>query len=181
MLGKDEAPLQPDDLKGRRTRVFGDTMGDFIAAIGGDPVPVSGSKQYAAYERGDVDFGMTGVTAVKSRKLYEVMGHVVKTNHAALEFVVVINETLWRDLSEADRAIITQAAAQVEQELRGSYRRIHQETLDWIAGNTTMQVSDLDATELAAWRAAAKPVYDTYLERTGQVGEELLAEAGKFQ
>lgn len=181
MLGKDEAPLSPDDLKGRRTRVFGDTMGDFVAAIGGVPVPVSGSQQYAAYERGEVDFGMTGVTAVKSRKLYEVMGHVAKTNHAALEFVVVINEALWRELPEAERAIITQAAARVERELRGSYRRIHQETLDWIAGNTAMQVSDLDAAQLAAWRAAAKPVYDTYLERTGLVGEELLSEAEKFR
>lgn len=181
MLGKDEAPLSPDDLKGRRTRVFGDTMGDFVAAIGGDPVPVSGSQQYAAYERGEVDFGMTGVTAVKSRKLYQVMGHVVKTNHAALEFVVVINETLWGELAEADRAIITQAAVQVERELRGSYRRIHEETLAWIAGNTTMQVSDLDAAQLSAWRASAKPVYDAYIERSGQVGKHLLAEAEKFR
>lgn len=181
MLGKERAPLYPDDLKGRKTRVFGDTMRDFVAAIGGVPVPVSGSQQYAAYERGDVDFGMTGVTAVKSRKLYEVMGHLVKTNHAALEFVVVINEALWGDLSEAHRAIVEQAAAEVERELRGSYRRIHQETLDWIAGNTTMQVSDLDAAQLSAWRAAAKPVYDAYIQRTGQVGEELLSEARKFQ
>ena len=117
----------------------------------------------------------------KSRKLYEVMGHVVKTNHAALEFVVVINEALWRELSEADRAIIVQAAVEVERELRGSYRRIHDETLDWIAGNTSMQVSDLDSAQLAAWRAAAKPVYGAYIERAGEVGEELLAEAEKFR
>ena len=181
MLGREQAPLSPDDLEGRKTRVFGETMGDFVAAIGGIPVPVSGSQQYAAYERGEVDFGMTGVTAVKSRELYEVMGHLVKTNHAALEFVVVINEALWGELREADRAIITRAAAQVERELRGSYRRIHEETLAWIAENTSMQVSDLDAAELSAWRAAAKPVYEAFIARTGEVGEHLLAEAEKFQ
>ena len=91
-----------------------------MAAIGGDPVPVSGSKQYDSYKRGEVEFGMTGVTAVKSRKLYEVMGHVVTTNHAALEFVVVINETLWSDLSETHRSIIERAAAEVERDLRES-------------------------------------------------------------
>ena len=181
MLGRDEAPLHPDILKARKTRVFGDTMGEFVAAIGGDPVPVSGSKQYQAYERGEVDFGMTGVTAVKSRKLYEVMGYMVNTNHAALEFVVVINEALWNELSEVERAIIETAAAEVEHDLRLSYRQIHRETLDWIAANTAMKVSDLNAEQLSAWREAAKPVYDSYLQRAGQIGEEVLAEAQKLQ
>jgi len=181
MLGREEAPLRPDSLKARKTRVFGNTMREFVAAVGGDPLPVSGSKQYQYYERGDVDFGMTGITAVKSRRLYEVMRHIVTTNHAALEFVVVINEVLWNDLSEWERAIIKQAAAEVEQDLRMSYRSIHEETLDWIAANTTMEIKDLDAEQLSAWRDAAAPVYDSYIERAGQVGKELLGEAQKFQ
>ena len=181
MLGRDEAPLHPDILKARKTRVFGDTMGEFVAAIGGDPVPVSGSKQYQAYERGEVDFGMTGVTAVKSRRLYEVMGYMVNTNHAALEFVVVINEALWNELSEVERAIIETAAAEVEHDLRLSYRQIHRETLDWIAANTAMKVSDLNAEQLSAWREVAKPVYESYIQRAGQIGEKLLAEAQKLQ
>ena len=181
MLGKDEAPLHPDNLKGRKTRVFGETMKEFIAAIGGDPVPVSGSKQYGVYERGEVDFGMTGITAVKSRKLYDVMGYIVNTNHAGLEFVVVINEALWNELSDVERSVIEQAAAQVEQDLRMSYRRIHQETLDWIPANTTMTVIDLNAEQLSAWREVAAPVYDSYIQRAGQVGEELLVEAQKYQ
>jgi len=181
MLGKDEALLHPDNLKGRTTRVFGETMKEFIAAIGGDPVPVSGSKQYGVYERGEVDFGMTGITAVKSRKLYDVMGYIVNTNHAGLEFVVVINEALWNELSDVERSVIEQAAAQVEQDLRMSYRRIHQETLDWIPANTTMTVIDLNAEQLSAWREVAAPVYDSYIQRAGHVGEKLLAEAQKFQ
>ncbi len=156
-------------------------MQEFVAAIGGDPVLVSGSKQYESYKRGEVDFGMTGITAVKSRKLYDVMGYIVNTNHAALEFVVVINEALWSELSEMQRSIIEKAAAEVEHDLRESYRQIHQETLDWIAANTTMKVSDLNAEQLSAWREVAKPLYDSYIQRAGQVGEELMAEAQKFQ
>ena len=181
MLGRVEAPLHPDSIKARKTRVFGDTMREFIAAAGGDPLPVSGSKQYQTYERSEVDFGMTGITAVKSRKLYDVMGYIVNTNHAALEFVVVINETLWRDLSEMQRSIIEKAAVEVEHDLRLSYRKIHQETLDWIAANTTMKVSDLSPEQLSAWREVAAPIYDSYIRRAGQVGEELLAEAQRFQ
>ena len=73
------------------------------------------------------------------------------------------------------------AAAIVEQELRESYRRVIQETLAWIVANTEMAVHDLDAARLAAWRAAANPVYEAFLERSGPVGEVLLLEARKFQ
>ena len=176
-----EAPVHTDSFKGRKVRTFGDTMEEFVRAAEGEAVPLSGSEQFDAYQQGAVDFGMTGVTSVKSRRLYEVMGHLVKTNHTAAEFVVVINETLWSGLSEAEQAIITEAAIEVERDLRRSYGEIHRQTLDWIAGNTTMKVSDLDAAQLAAWRKVAKPVHDAYLQRAGETGRALLAAARKLQ
>ncbi len=124
---------------------------------------------------------MTGMTAVKSREIYQVMGHLVKTNHAGLEFVVVINEALWGEMSDAERAILTAAAAEVEQELRQSYLRVQRETLEWIVANTAMAVHDLDAEQRDAWRAAANPVHEAFLLRAGPVGEALLLEARKFQ
>ncbi len=181
MLGKDQAPVHPNQLRAKKTRVFGTTMKKFVAAMGGEPVPVSGSKQYEAYKRRDVDFGMTGVTAVRSRKLYEVMGNLVKTNHTALEFVVVINAALWNALSGRERSILEAAAVHVERDLRMSYRDTHRATLEWIAANTNMTVSDLDATQLAAWRRAARPIYDSYARDAGTMGKELLTEARKFQ
>ena len=181
MLGRDQAPMHPDQLRAVKTRVFGNTMRKFVAAMGGEPLPVSGSKQYGAYKRREVDFGMTGVTAVKSRKLHEVMGHLVKTNHSALEFVVLINEALWNALSDRERSILDAAAVKVERDLRKSYRDTHRETLEWIAANTSMTVSDLDAAQLVAWRHAARSIYDSYVQDAGKIGTDLLTEARKFQ
>ena len=181
MLGRDQAPANPSSLKGKKTRVFGKTMDKFVKDVGGTPVPLSGSQQFDAYKQGAVDFGMTGVTAVKSRKLYEVMGHLVNTNHTAIEFVVVINDALWRDLSAAERSILSEAAVQVEKNLRVSYGQTHQRTLDWVAANTPMKVHDLSVEQRAAWREAAKPVYEWYIQQAGKTGETLLAEARKLQ
>ncbi len=181
MLGRDQAPVQPSSLKGRKTRVFNKTMGEFVKAVGGVPVPLSGSKQFDAYKQGAVDFGMTGVTAVKSRKLSAVMGHLVNTNHTAAEFVVVINDAVWRDLSEAERTILSEAAVQVEKDLRVSYGETHRQTLDWIIVNTPMKVHDLDVEQRTAWRDAATPVYDWYIRQAGETGEKLLAEANKLR
>lgn len=56
----------PEDMKGKKARVFGKTLGDFVTAAGGAPTLISGSEQYLAYQRGTVDVGMTGVSGVKS-------------------------------------------------------------------------------------------------------------------
>ena len=181
MLGRDKAPIHPDVIKGRKVRVFGEIMRAFIAAAGGEPVRLSGSKQFDAYKRRLVDFGMTGVTVVKSRKIYSVMNHLVNSNHTGIEFVVLINDGVWRGLSESERRIITRAAVKVESDLRKSFDNAHRATLAWIATNTKMKISDLDATQLAAWRKAAKPVYDGYIKRAGSLGERLIGEARKLE
>ena len=105
----------------------------------------------------------------------------MKTNHTALEFVVVINEALWNTLSDRERSILAAAAVKVERDLRMSYRDTHRETLDWIAANTRMTVNGLDAAQLAAWRHAAGTIYDSYVQDAGVIGKELLSEARKFQ
>ena len=117
----------------------------------------------------------------KSRKLYEVMDYLVNTNHTAAEFVVVINDVLWRNLPAAERTILFEAALQVEKDLRVSYGQTHQRTLDWIAANTSMKVHDLSVKQRAAWRDAAKPVYEWYMQQAGKTGETLLGEARKLQ
>lgn len=181
MLGKEEPLAEPAALEGKKARVFGKMLGEFVKAAGGAPVLLSGSEQFIAYQRGTVDFGMTGVTAVKSRKLHEVMGYLTNTNHAAIEFVVLINDKVWSELGDGKRALLTKAALQVEQELRAGYGKLHQDTLDWVAGNTKMKVIDLTPAQVAAWRSKVKPVYDLYVAQTGATGRMLLEQAQKLQ
>jgi len=91
MLSNGGAIKTPKQIAGKKVRVFGKTLGDFVTAVGGAPTLISGSEQYLAYQRGTVDIGMTGVAGVKSRKLWEVMDTITQTNHADIEFVVVVN------------------------------------------------------------------------------------------
>ena len=98
LLSKGGPIRTPADMKGKKARVFGKTLGDFVKAAGGAPTLISGSEQYLAYQRGTVDIGMTGVSGVKSRKLWEVMDTITVTNHADIEFVVVVNTKWWNSL-----------------------------------------------------------------------------------
>ncbi len=167
----------PDALEGKKVRVFGKTLGDFVTAAGGAPTLVSGSEQYLAYQRGTVDVGMTGVSGVKSRKLWEVMDTITVTNHADIEFVVVVNTDWWNGLSAELQGQIREAANVAQEDVRDRMAAIEAEAYDAARANG-MNIVELSDEDLAAWKAVAQPVYDSYLAATGDVGKAVLDAAG---
>ena len=61
------------------------------------------------------------------------MDHLTLTNHADIEFIVVINNDVWNGLSEKEQAIITKAGQRVEQELRTSIANKEAEARKYLA------------------------------------------------
>ncbi|MCB1480580.1 MAG: TRAP transporter substrate-binding protein DctP [Rhodobiaceae bacterium] len=169
----------PADMKGKKVRVFGKTLGDFTTAVGGAPTLISGSEQYLAYQRGTVDIGMTGVSGVKSRKLWEVMDTITVTNHADIEFIVVVNNDWWNKLSDAHKKVIQDAAIVAENNVRDAMSKIESDAYA-AAKENGMTVYEPTAEELAAWKAAAAPVYDSYKTAAGDLGVQVLEAAEKF-
>ena len=176
MLSKGGPIKTPADMQGKKARVFGKTLGDFVTATGGAPTLISGSEQYLAYQRGTVDIGMTGVSGVKSRKLWEVMDTITVTNHADIEFVVVVNTEFWNGLSDEHKSIISTAAANAEADVRDRVTTIESDAYA-AAKEQGMEVYTPTAEELAAWKSASQPVYDAYAKNAGELGAQLLKAA----
>ncbi|MFN0263099.1 TRAP transporter substrate-binding protein DctP [Tepidamorphus sp. 3E244] len=173
-------PLKsPEDMKGKKARVFGKTLGDFVTATGGAPTLISGSEQYLAYQRGTVDIGMTGVSGVKSRKLWEVMDTITVTNHADIEFIVVVNTDWWNGLAEEHQKVISEAAVVAENNVRDRMTEIEQEAYA-AAKENGMTVYEPSEEEIAAWKEAAAPVYDGYKESAGELGTKILDAANSM-
>ena len=170
-------PLRtPADIEGKKVRVFGKTLGEFIQAVGGNPTLISGSEQYLAYQRGTVDVGMTGVSGVKSRSLWDVMDTITVTNHADIEFVVVVNEDFWQGLSQPHRDIITAAADKADKAVRDEVAQIEADAYA-AAEAQGMTIYRLNDDEIAAWKAGAAPVLDAYKADAGDLGAQLLEAA----
>ncbi len=171
------APIRtPSDLVGKKVRVFGKTLGDFVTAAGGAPTLISGSEQYLAYQRGTVDVGMTGVSGVKSRKLWEVMDTITVTNHANIEFVVVVNQEWWNGLPAELQSDIQKAASVAQSAVRNQMAEIEANAYK-AAEENGMNVVELSNEELAAWKSVAQPVYDSYIKAAGDIGRSLIAAA----
>lgn len=176
MLSKG-APLKtPDDIQNKKVRVFGKTLGDFIETVGGAPTLISGSEQYLAYQRGTVDVGMTGVSGVKSRSLWEVMDTITVTNHADIEFIVIINEKFWQSLPGDHKSIIQAAADKADLAVRDAMADIEAKAYT-SAQENGMSIYTPTEAELEAWKQASTPVIDNYKESAGDLGVQLLKAA----
>lgn len=179
MLSKGAPVKSPADMEGKKVRVFGKTLGDFVSATGGAPTLISGSEQYLAYQRGTVDYGMTGVSGVKSRKLWEVMDNISVTNHADIEFVVVVNSEFWNGLPPEHRAIIEAAATNAEADVRNRVTEIEAEAYA-AAKENGMTVYTPTAEDMEAWRRSSQPVYDDFIKNSGLLGSQVLEAALKM-
>ena len=179
MLSKGQAIKNPSDMKGKKVRVFGKTLGTFVKAAGGAPTLISGSEQYLAYQRGTVDVGMTGVSGVKSRKLFEVMDTITKTNHGVIEFIVVANTKWFNSLSSKQKDIITKSAEIAEKDVRDNVAKIEQEAYD-LAKSKGMKIVTPSKADIDAFKSASNPVYEDYKKNAGSLGAQLLDAASKL-
>ena len=179
MLSKGQAIKNPSDMKGKKVRVFGKTLGTFVKAAGGAPTLISGSEQYLAYQRGTVDVGMTGVSGVKSRKLFEVMDTITKTNHGVIEFIVVANTKWFNSLSTKQKDIIIKSAEIAEKDVRDNVAKIEQEAYD-LAKSKGMKIVTPSKADIDAFKSASKPVYEDYKKNAGSHGAQLLDAASKL-
>lgn len=175
LLSKEVPIKRPEDMAGMKVRVFGKTLGEFVRAVGGAPVSIPGSEQFLAYQRGVVDAGMTGVSAVGPRKLYQVMNNLTVTNHADIEFMTIINEKFWQSLPDEHKAIITAAARKVEKQLREKMQGLEQQAI--VDASEKMNVIHLDDDDVAAWREATQPVLKKFLENSGELGQKVVEAA----
>jgi len=182
MLSNGKPMKTPSDFKDKKIRVFGKTLGAFVSSLGGKPTLISGSEQYLAYQRGTVDAGMTGVSGVKSRKLYQVMDTLTVTNHGDIEFVVVVNQKWYNKLNAKQKSAIQTASKIAEKAVRDDMSNIEAGAYK-VAKENGMKIVNLTSSELSALKKASSPVIDDYIKRTGGkggVGDKLVQAAKKL-
>lgn len=177
---KDSDVRNPDRLKGLKTGVNSETMASMVTYCGGAPIEVSASKIHDRLKDGTIDGSVVGIAAVKTLGLWEVSRAVTKTDHATIEFLVLINEKNWRKLSEDQQRIVTKEARTVER--RARERAALLETAGYeFARSKGMQIHELTMPDVAEWRACSADVFTNYLEQTGDLATKLMAAYAKLR
>ncbi len=94
------------DLKGRKIRVSGPSQGDFLNALGAQPVAIAFGEVYTALERGTVDCAVTGTGTGNAQKWYEVTSHLYTLVTSWGISGYMVNLAWWNKLDPQVRAFL---------------------------------------------------------------------------
>ncbi len=170
LLSNGEPIATPDDMKSKKVRVFGKWLGEWVDTVGGAPTLISGSEQFLAYQRGTVDVGMTGVSGVAARSLWDVMDTITRVNVADIEFIVVVEPGLVGRPLRAGADVDQRGGRRAEKAVRDDVSQIEADAYA-LAKENGMTVYDPTAEEIEAWKTASQPVIEKWLSESGDLGQ----------
>jgi C4-dicarboxylate-binding protein DctP len=170
----------PSSIKGRKMRAGSPTTSSFAARCGGEPLIVSTSKIQQAMADGTLDMVMMAPAGVWTRDLWKVSAAITRTDHADVEFLVVINEKAWQSLSDKHKNIFMQAARRVERDARERSVQLNEQAYDF-ARSKGMKVYELSPGDVAEWRACSSDVLVDFMARGGELAQALMTAYGRLR
>jgi tripartite ATP-independent transporter DctP family solute receptor len=156
-----------EDISGLKLRVIPNAINvDWVKALGANPTPLAFPEVYAALEQKAIDGQENPATVINANKLYEVQKHLVLTNHQYNPQSVIFSKKIWDTLSNDEKRILTDAAAEATKFQRQASREQAGAALDNLK-KSGMQVTELSAAEVAKFRDKMKPVIAKHSEVVG--------------
>ncbi|GHB21513.1 DctP family TRAP transporter solute-binding subunit [Salinicola rhizosphaerae] len=161
-LSNSQHPItQLSDFEGLDFRVIGEPIFvDTFKALGANPVPLPFPEIYSALETGTVDGQDNPLLTVRDVNFFEVQDYLTDSKHAYSAMVVLVGQPFWNQLSDAQKAIVQQAAEEAGQAQRQIMRKAVSGAKAFLAGKGGMEVDSFDAAARKAIRKAVQPVID---------------------
>lgn len=173
--------VKVEDIAGLKLRVIPNAINvDWVKALDANPTPMAFPEVYAGLEQKAIDGQENPLTVINANKFYEVQKHVALTNHQYNPQAVIVSKKLWDALSDADRKIFSDAAAEATAVQRKASRDQTKEALENLKKNG-MQVTEFSAAEQQKLRDKLKPVIDKHGAGIPDTVKALQAELAKIR
>lgn len=154
-----------EDMKGLKMRTPPDTvLVDIMQALGAEAQQIKFAELYVALQQGVVDGQENPLMNIHASKLYEVQKHLALTNHQFQMTPFLISKRTWDRLSEADRKVVQEAAA----EATALQRRLAAEADEKLLADLKAKGLQVTTVEKAAFERATAKVVDKWL--AGPIG-----------
>jgi C4-dicarboxylate-binding protein DctP len=162
----------PGDAAGLKFRIqSSDVLEAQFKAVGANPQKLAFAEVYQALQTGVVDGAENPWSNIYSKKFHEVQKYTMESDHGALDYMVITNTGWWNGLPADIRAGLKSAMLE-------SIAFGNKVALDEAAGFRAKVIADKKAeilpmtkANLAAWRAAMKPVWAKF---EGDIGKDLI-------
>lgn len=169
---------KPEDLAGLKLRVPGSAaIKGYFEAAGAQVVAMPFPELFTALQQGAVDGQDNGASITYESRLFETQKYMTTTQHVYAMGTVAASSRMWSKLSEADKKVLTQAAAEVTARQIKANRAKNAQFMAEIE-KAGLQVTRPTAEQMAAFEALAQKVWDKLTpvygeQRISQLREEV--------
>lgn len=163
----------PEDWSDVPIRVMDNRLlNEQYRAYGADPTSVEYGELYSALQLGMVDAAVQPLFAHQEMGFYEVQEWLINARHLPFLASVMSNAQWWDNLSDAELEIIEEARLELIDEIHEVQQDFNSERLDEMLYD--IEYTELTSEEREAFRELQVPVRDTFVELTGERGEQLM-------
>jgi len=163
----------PSDLKGLKVRPANATIARFVVMLGGTSVQASAPESRDLLERGVADattfpWGSTVLFGVDKVTRYHIDAQIYST-----EQIWVMNKARYESLSPAQRQVIDDhCTTEWASRISTPWAEFEAAGRDKIKAEPGQEVYPLTAEQLAQWRKAADPLWDSWAAAVRQAGSD---------
>ncbi|MEL7623085.1 MAG: DctP family TRAP transporter solute-binding subunit [Clostridiales bacterium] len=141
--------------------------------FGADPTAMNFGEVFTSLQQGTIDGQENPYDTIRSAKIQEVQKYMTIWNYSYDPFMIMSSGKLWNSLTDEEKEIFLEAgkaagAAQVK-----ASREKDAEIIEEFS--KIMEINELTPEEVAAFQAAAAPIYEMYKDT---IGEEIFAAFG---
>jgi len=150
----------PADLQGMKIRVqTSDLWIDIMRALGANATPLPFGEVFTSLQSGVIDGAENNWPSYESTRHFEVARFYTTTEHSNVPEVLAVSRQRWARLSDADKAIVRQAAIESAAFQRELWAARETESRNRVvAGGATV----IEITDRSPWSALMAPVYAKY-------------------
>lgn len=156
----------PADMAGLKIRVMSNKIYiETIKSLGGSPTPMAFGELYSAMQQGTVDGQENPSAHIYTKRFFEVQKYASLTAHAYAPEPVLISMITWSKLSDAQKAIIQEAAKEAIAWQRDLSTKEDNEYWDKIKATGKIEVIEVDR---KPFMEATQPVWKEFAGTVGQ-------------
>ena len=145
----------PSDLKGLKIRTMDSQMAiDMMNAFGGSATVMGYSDIYTGMQQGVIDGAENNITALRDHA--DVTKFYCYDEHTMIPDVIVISSKVWADMSDEQKKIMNDTAAEMVKNYRGLWAKFEEDVKAQV-GDKVTYVTDVKKEE---FQKAVQPIYE---------------------
>jgi C4-dicarboxylate-binding protein DctP len=172
MVSANRPLLNPADFQGLKVRISGSKVADqYFRILGAIPQIMAFSEVYQALQTGVVDGCENTPSNYLTQKFDEVQKDITVSNHAHLQYAVIVNSKFWSGLPADIRGQLEKAMNEATDYTNSIAHTENVDALEQIKKKGKATLHYLTPAQIKAWQVAMAP---TYKWAKGRVGQEVL-------